>query len=66
MRLGRETARAATTDERLDQDRRSRRLNLLRDLAKRRLGRLDVLVIEERSDERSLRAAEQQQPAYSP
>jgi len=43
----------------LRQDRRPRRLDLLRDLAEDRLGRLDVVDVEERSDERSVRAAEQ-------
>jgi hypothetical protein len=43
----------------LRQDRRPRRADLLRDLAQHRLGRLDILDVEERSDEQTRCAAEQ-------
>ena len=41
------------------QDRGPRRLDLVRDLAQDRVGRRDVVDVEQRSDERSVRAAEQ-------
>ena len=52
----------------LRQNRRPRRLNLLRDLAQYRLGRLGVIEIEERSHEQPVRAAEQhaKRPADDP